>query len=259
MTQHDYAGSTPDRGRSVSTAPQGQRDRSQDSRKDSLWGAGSHISRHNPHQLYDPVWNLPLQPVKPTSAHSIRSQTQPSSPERPNAAEPAGPPVPIQAEDMTRQQMLKLLITQTSEQAMRNPDTSTFHIELPHGMRQALRSNTLDADTFPASVESNPGIKTLAPVSEFPVSGSPAPPTGAPTSAWKTGLDPPRSSSVLDTPAEMYPDGRSRYNAEILWAQSEALRAPSNRNSVQATPATMYGSQWKTREERRREIEMGKR
>lgn len=252
---------TPDRGRSISTTQPGQREHSQASSSHQLWRDDSSISRGNPHKMYDPVWNLPLQPVGASSPHSGYSHTNQSSPDRPGPPLSLGWPSAVGGEeDMTRQQMLKLLIKQTSEQAKRNPDRSTFHIDLPQDMRQALQSSTLDPQSAIIAYDGNQtsgSRSNLQAISELPAHRTRyGPPSSSQTQAGQR--NPGRGNSVQATPADMYPGDRDRKGLDLERRQENSSSVPGNRDSMQVTPSSMYSSQWKTREERRREIEIGR-
>lgn len=169
-------------------------------------------------------------------------------------------------EEMTRQQMLRLLLTQTSEQVRQNPETQTFKIELPREMRQALRSNTFDI--------ANAGMGTTVTNTSFAESASGRHGPMAPQQAYTHERSSSRSRQRQKTSSRGSETGpidsvyawRRNDNGFPRDVKDRALHGivppPKPSTSVQQTPASAYGPGatagavgWKTRDERRREIE----
>ncbi|KAI9726349.1 MAG: hypothetical protein M1828_001623 [Chrysothrix sp. TS-e1954] len=120
-------------------------------------------------------------------------------------------------EEETRQQMMKLLLQQTSEQWKSNPNRSTFKIELPEHMRQALQRDGVDS-----------GEQLLS-------ASSPAPSSS--TAGRSRDQTPVSAGSLYD-----WRDGKQRTGRR--------------RNFVPMPPIPM-SDRSKSREDRRKEIELG--
>ena len=135
----------------------------------------------------------------------------------PNAQLDPAENVPPEEEE-TRQQMMKLLLQQTSEQWRQNPDQSTFKIELPEHMRQALHRDGVDRGSEVFSATS-----LTPPKSKF---------------ARSRQQDSSSRGSVYD-----WRDGRER--------------AGRGKDLVPMTTIPM-SDRSKSREDRRREIELGR-
>lgn len=147
-------------------------------------------------------------------------------------------PSPAPEEEMTRQQMLRLLVNQTSEQAKRNPENHTFQIEVPRELREALMRGSVDEGDIRHATKSQVEDRGRARAR----AGSGFERLDGPTRT--TAHEKRRSSAV----------GKSKN--PLLNVQNMASPGTASPASMQHTPQSAYaGRGWKTREERRREIE----
>ena len=136
-------------------------------------------------------------------------------------------------EEMTRQQMLRLLVNQTSEQAKKNPGNHTFQIEIPQEMHEALMRGTLDR----ASVQQVAGRQNDDRGRSRARTGS--------LLGWASHIAKPANREKASRGSPVRPT-----------VSSSGKQNSTRPLSVQPTPQTAYiGSMWKTREERRQEIE----
>lgn len=256
LAQHESQ-YTPARGQSVSTAGYCSTDERSGSEQEAVLEPAYWPSRFHQPQHYTDQRRQPRSSGYPDNSN-MSTHPHPVPVQKP-WAEQTAPIEPLdreeEEEDMTRQQMLKLLLKQTSEQARRNPDVTTFHIDLPRGAREALRNNTLNGHTIDMLSSASDDASTPLPSRDASqMLPKQARQSGSQHPALSGGTlmaVPMSASSIAPTPAQMYPPKS---------AMQEQVSVPGRRRqgSVQATPADMYGSMWKTREERRSEIEKGK-
>ncbi|KAI9668605.1 MAG: hypothetical protein M1831_001044 [Alyxoria varia] len=169
--------------------------------------------------------------------------------------------VPPEPEDeQTRQRMLGLLLQQTSEQARANPDRSTFKIELPEHMRHALRQDTLTSIGAGTNEYRTEAMTLLGGLNQSTVPST----QGHATSGQNEyGHAPPSTQQSQNKSHHTQQPSHDTIAPPSSAAATAALSSSSRPTSfggasIQATPARMYGD-WKTREDRRREIELGKR
>ncbi|KAL9084644.1 MAG: hypothetical protein Q9159_005125 [Coniocarpon cinnabarinum] len=153
-------------------------------------------------------------------------------------------PSPPPEEERLRQQMLRLLVNQTSEQAMRNPDNQTFQIEVPSDMREVLLRASTDNESIRRAVRAQVDHRgrMLQRASEI-------------AQKAKSTFSGTTESTVRDTIRESTIPEVPKVPEDQLLGVNNVV-SPGGA-SVQETPATAYPpGQWKSREERRREIEM---
>ena len=154
-------------------------------------------------------------------------------------------PSPLPEEDQTRQQMLRLLLNQTSQQAMQNPDNQTFQIDIPADMREVLLRASTDEENIRRVVKAQSLYRGKARELEGDTRHS--------QHTRKRNNDYLTSSSGADKP----PSARSNTKRSLLSVKE--LASPGG-TSVMQTPASLYPlGQWKSREERRKEIELSPR
>ena len=234
--------------------------------QNTYWGQGA-VGGHDEHGL-DP--SIPHPSPSFSARNSVNTRGRCGSTTSHVHEQATTLEVPVQTvhvetepeDEQTRQRMLGLLLQQTSEQVRANPDRSTFKIELPEHLRHALRQDTLPSLDI-GSNEYSAEATTLRGSLNQSTSYTPAARGYAAGSREDYGYAPQSTQQ---------PQNKSHHTSQPSddtigppsSATATAALLPSSRTnslggaSVQATPARMYGD-WKTREDRRREIEMGKR
>lgn len=149
-------------------------------------------------------------------------------------------PPPSTEDEMMRQQMLRLLVDQTSQQAKRNPGHGTFQIEVPRAMREALMHGSLDDESIGRATQGQ-----VLRQSANPARGRIDAQVGAGHVSSAPSVQPGFHHAPHNNVTRI---GR----IPLINVQSSPNEAAVSPASVQPTPLSAYAAtSWETRDERR--------